>query len=100
MITQDEARQRVMSLVEGLERFSQCSLAIVDEETITKPYGWVYFYNSRRFLETRDILYGIAGNGPLIVLASLGVVVLLGLVWVPVVEFVAFECDRYLLNRG
>jgi len=89
-----------MSLVEGLERFSQCSLAIVDEETITKPYGWVYFYNSRRFLETRDILYGIAGNGPLIVLASTGEVVTLGTARDPEVEIAAFECERDLLKRG
>lgn len=39
-------------------------LIIVKEETIEKPYGWVFFYNSRRYLETDDFSYALAGNGP------------------------------------
>ena len=28
---------------------------IIDEsQTIEEPFGWVYFYNSRRYLETGD----------------------------------------------
>jgi hypothetical protein len=40
---------------------------IVDEGTIEKPYGWVFFYNSRTYLETGDYSYQLAGNGPVIV---------------------------------
>ena len=40
---------------------------VADEGTIEKPYGWVFFYNSKKYLETRVISYALAGNGPVIV---------------------------------
>jgi len=42
-------------------------LLIVQDRTIKKPYGWVFFYNSKKFLETRDNRDRIAGNAPIIV---------------------------------
>lgn len=41
--------------------------AIIDAATIAKPYGWVFFYNSRELLETRNISFALGGNGPIIV---------------------------------
>jgi len=43
------------------------SLVILDDETIEKDYGWIFFYTSRRYLETNRISYMLAGNGPIIV---------------------------------
>lgn len=40
---------------------------IVDADTIEKPFGWVFFYNSKRYLETGKFSYRLAGNGPVIV---------------------------------
>jgi hypothetical protein len=34
---------------------------------VDKPYGWVLFYTSEKYWETRDFKYAIAGNGPIIV---------------------------------
>ena len=31
-----------------------------------KPYGWVFFYQTKTFIATRDPLDGLAGNAPLI----------------------------------
>jgi hypothetical protein len=42
-------------------------LVIVDEETMEKEYGWIFFYDSLKYLETGDDIYLIAGNAPLIV---------------------------------
>jgi len=42
-------------------------VTIVDAHTIEKPFGWVFFYNSKRFLETGNFLYLLCGNGPVIV---------------------------------
>ncbi|MBC8101698.1 MAG: hypothetical protein H7Z41_03825 [Cytophagales bacterium] len=39
-------------------------LVIIEEETIETPYGWVFFYTSRRYRETGDFRYALAGNGP------------------------------------
>ena len=40
---------------------------LVDEHTIERAWGWFFFYNSKRYLETRDFLYALAGNAPYIV---------------------------------
>jgi hypothetical protein len=42
-------------------------LMVIDSATIEKDYGWVFFYDSRRFLENDDENFMIAGNAPLIV---------------------------------
>ena len=41
-------------------------LAIAPEGTIEKEYGWVFFYNTKKYLETEVISYALAGNGPVI----------------------------------
>ena len=33
---------------------------------IEKPYGWVFFYTAKKYLETKDIKHAVAGNGPII----------------------------------
>ena len=38
-----------------------------EEHTEEHPFGWVFFFNSRRYVETRDLSYALGGNGPLIV---------------------------------
>jgi immunity protein 35 of polymorphic toxin system len=40
---------------------------ILDDMTMDRPYGWVFFYQSARFLETRNPLDQFAGNAPLII---------------------------------
>lgn len=42
-------------------------LVIWDERTIERDWGWVFFYNSERFLKTKDPGYAIVGNAPYIV---------------------------------
>ncbi len=42
-------------------------LIIVDKATIEKPYGWIFSYDSRKFLDTGDFTYSILGNGPIVV---------------------------------
>jgi len=40
---------------------------IIKEHTLKRPYGWVFFYTSRRFLETGETRDKFAGNAPIIV---------------------------------
>ncbi len=40
---------------------------ILDEYTIEKDFGWVFFYSSRKYEETQIISYSLAGNAPIIV---------------------------------
>jgi len=40
---------------------------IVPGSTMEREFGWVFFYQSRRYLETGDLTERIVGNGPVIV---------------------------------
>jgi hypothetical protein len=40
---------------------------VLDEHTIERPFGWVFFYNSEKFLTTGMPMYRLAGNGPVLV---------------------------------
>lgn len=40
---------------------------VVDDATIERPWGWVFFYQSERFLATQDVGDQLAGNAPFIV---------------------------------
>jgi hypothetical protein len=42
-------------------------LAILSEHTIETDFGWVFFWNSKKYLETDEFQYALAGNAPLIV---------------------------------
>jgi hypothetical protein len=54
------------------------SFAINDKETIEKDFGWIFFYNSKRFLASGDARYRLAGNGPIVVERQTGHVELFG----------------------
>ena len=66
-MTRDEARLKVLgALAHGAPPGD--SLEVLDDATIEKAYGWVFFYQSKKFLETREASYQLAGNGPAVVL--------------------------------
>ena len=64
-----QARELVARQIEAkdVELPEGDELIILDAATIEKPWGWVFFYTSRLWHETRDIRYAIAGNAPYIV---------------------------------
>ena len=67
--------------------------AIMEQFTEKKPYGWIFYYNSARFVETNDLMEALAGNGPVVVLHN-GEVVALGSAYAPEVEIQMFERSR------
>ncbi|MDO7844815.1 YrhB domain-containing protein [Hymenobacter sp. M29] len=48
------------------------SLMLLAHETEETPYAWVVYYTSRRWYETRNNRYAIAGAGPFIVAKHTG----------------------------
>ncbi len=63
-ITREQAvaiARRVVAGIEGPER------VLEDGRTVEKPYGWVFFYASRKYLESRHPGDLIPGDGPLVV---------------------------------
>ncbi|MCA1552427.1 hypothetical protein I6F36_37320 [Bradyrhizobium sp. BRP19] len=40
---------------------------IVRESTVAKPYGWIFFYEAKQFLDIGDDSAALVGNAPIIV---------------------------------
>jgi len=50
-----------------LTKDSKIVYVIVPEHTIEEPWGWVFFYQSKKYIETMDERYLLLGNGPLFI---------------------------------
>jgi hypothetical protein len=69
MINQQQARELVYEEINKLDPYwpDKPEMIILDERTVEKDYGWVFYWTSRPWHETRDIQFAIAGNGPIII---------------------------------
>ena len=45
---------------------------ILNDQTIEKEWGWVFFYQSEKYIESKDFRDMLAGNAPIIVDKSSG----------------------------
>lgn len=63
---------RFMDAEDGIETI------LLDEQTIEKPYGSIFYYTSKLYKETGDFQYAIAGNAPFLVEKETGRVVNFG----------------------
>lgn len=59
------------------------------DSTIEKPYGWVFFYNTKEFLETGNRLAALGGNAPIMVEKATGQIYITG---------TAHPLDHYLAD--
>lgn len=67
MLTKEQARELALKEILRHWDIEDDEPLIVDEETIEEDFGWVFFYQSKIFLETRIFSYALAGNAPIIV---------------------------------
>ena len=72
MLTLAEARQRAIGFHATQVAGGPNELKVIDDLTISTDYGWVFFYNSARYLETGDVRFALARNGPLVVMKATG----------------------------
>ena len=66
MLTKNEALELVSKKLNEMDPTGE-PCVVVDSHTIEKPFGWVFFYNTKKFVETGIFRYRLAGNGPVIV---------------------------------
>ena len=73
MITHDEARRLAEEYIAGTKRADEdYSLVILDEATLEKDFGWVFFYDSDVHQRTQAFEGSLGGNAPLIVTRATG----------------------------
>lgn len=51
---------------DGQTQFSY-DIVVLEEETMEFELGWVFFYQTKEFVETGDILSALGGNAPIII---------------------------------
>ena len=76
MLTRDDAKRLVEARLAsdaGSEDF-----VVVESSIIERPFGWIFFYNTREFLETDNFSSALAGNAPYIVNRFTGALVATG----------------------
>lgn len=74
MITLEDARTLAAREVAALESRIRVPLVIDDTATRDDGWCWLFFYNSRAYLETGNFSDALAGNGPLVVEKATGTV--------------------------
>jgi hypothetical protein len=53
--------------VEYLNKNSKCEIAILDDKTVETEYGWIFFYDSKKWVETKTLGCRMVGNIPVLV---------------------------------
>jgi hypothetical protein len=76
--TREEARVLVERYLERHDSSSDHETVILDRATIERSWGWVFFYQSRAYVESGDVSHALAGNAPLIVERDSGRVLVTG----------------------
>jgi hypothetical protein len=63
----EEARKKVKLHIQELSIDEDHTLVVIEEMTIEKDFGWVFFYNSKKYLETQSFSDMIVGNAPILI---------------------------------
>ena len=51
-MTETDARRIALDYLKTIERGASCEVELVDRDTIERSFGWIFFYQSKRHLET------------------------------------------------
>lgn len=76
-MNQLEAKNIAVTYLQHLQKNCPVEMAFNDDLTEDHAIGFVFFYNSKLFWETRDFQHSLAGNGPLLVEKKTGNTVVL-----------------------
>ncbi|NPU14547.1 hypothetical protein HL666_27620 [Bradyrhizobium sp. 83002] len=66
-ISSDQAQRLAEEAIKALANECNDVFALMNDRTIELENGWVFFYNTKDFVETRDARLALAGNGPIYV---------------------------------
>lgn len=67
MIEFIDAKAKARNALNQIEGESGIALTFLEENTLSFEYGWVFFYQSKEFVETQNPGMMIGGNAPILV---------------------------------
>lgn len=62
-----DAREKAALYIQALSQGEGYELAIIDDATIETDSCWVFFYNSKEYLEKKNFSDMIVGNSPILI---------------------------------
>jgi Immunity protein 35 len=89
MITNDQAERIAVEYLSNMERRVGIPLQLTKK--LDGPFGWVFFYNSRAYIESGNISAMLAGNSPFLIDSYDGTLHVLG---------TAYPVEQYLAEYG
>ena len=63
-----DASKLAESEVSTLSRNAGEELVVCDKQMIETKFSWIFFNQSKKFIETDETKYRLAGNGPIVVI--------------------------------
>jgi hypothetical protein len=67
MIDRDTAQRIAAEEIARMKPPEGDQITLDDAATIERPFGWVFFYTSRRYEQTKEVSNMLFGNAPFIV---------------------------------
>ncbi|GGB80289.1 hypothetical protein GCM10007424_20500 [Flavobacterium suaedae] len=100
MLTEQEILNIANSEIKRIENDSKIETVLINELIIKKPYGNIFFYTSKKYYETRNEKYAVAGNAPFLVEKETGNIVVFGTAHTEDYYIEEYEAGRWPNNRG
>ncbi|MGB5213118.1 MAG: YrhB domain-containing protein [Anderseniella sp.] len=88
MISYHEALKAAIKCMKELTSETELEVEIVEEDTISNDIGWIFFYQSVEYLASKNLIYSLVGNAPILVNRITGECAALGTAR-PVEEYLA-----------
>ncbi len=67
MINYEQALKMALAKLSELSNSSGKEIILINDQTLTTEYGWIFFYNSKAYLETGNWKKSILGHAPFII---------------------------------
>jgi len=89
MLTRERAKKAIELIINKPDPHWQDKpkLAVVEDHTLEREWGWVFFYNSINYLESGNLTDALVGNAPYIVNKTTGEILATG---------TAYEIEYYI----
>jgi hypothetical protein len=67
MLDLESAKLKVLEYLNSKYKLFDDTLAIREDFIVEKEYGWIFSYDSKKFLETKEFRYRRIGNHPILI---------------------------------
>ncbi|WP_051891001.1 YrhB domain-containing protein [Chryseobacterium sp. JM1] len=95
MLTENEILEIAKKYIALIEKESKIEIVLIDKKIAKKSYGTIFFYTSKKWLETGDDRYAIAGNAPFLIESETGNIIEFGTAHMPNYYIEEYEAGRW-----